>query len=205
MTPSTAGRHNTGHVFVISGPSGSGKTTVVARLLRRLPRLVRSISVTTRAPRPGEREGRDYEFISAAYFKRMQRAGQLLEWASVHGAAYGTPKAPVLRALDRGRDVVLSIDVQGARAIRRLLEGRAVLIFLLPPSPERLQQRLMRRRTDTPSAIRRRMVAARRELACARWYDYRVVNDRLDHTVRRLGTIIAAYHERGHRDGTTAH
>ena len=206
MSPAAVGiKRTAGRVFVISGPSGSGKTTVVVRLRQRIPRLVRSISVTTRAPRAGEREGRDYHFISVAQFQRMRRGGQLLEWAAVHGSSYGTPKAPILQALVRERDVVLSIDVQGARTIRRLLGTQAVLVFLLPPSPERLRQRLMRRRTEPPSAIRQRMAAARREVACARWYDYRVVNDRLDHTVRRIGTIIAAHHERGRRDGTTAH
>ncbi|MBI4342546.1 MAG: guanylate kinase [Candidatus Omnitrophica bacterium] len=181
-----------GHAFVISGPSGGGKTTVVARLRRQLRDLRRSVSVTTRAPRAGERDGQDYRFISSARFDALRRHGQLLEWATVHGASYGTPKRPVLDALDHGWDVLLSIDVQGARAIKRLLDRRAILIFLMPPSLEQLRRRLLRRRTDTPAAIRRRMAAARREIACARWYDYTVVNDRLDHTVRQVSAMITA-------------
>ena len=178
-------------MFVISSPSGGGKTTVVARLRRRLPRLVRSVSVTTRPPRPSERRGRDYRFVSPEAFHRLRRRRQLLEWARVHGAWYGTPKPPVLRALARGQDVVLSIDVQGARQIRRALGARAALIFLMPPSLARLRRRLARRRTDSASAIHQRIAAARRELACAGWYDYRVVNDRLEQTVAQVKAIVA--------------
>lgn len=177
-------------MFVISSPSGGGKTTVVARVQRLLPRLVRSVSVTTRPPRPGERRGSDYRFVSPAQFHRLRRDGQLLEWARVHGACYGTPKQPVLRALGRGRDVVLSIDVQGARQVRRALGARAVLIFLLPPSLRQLRERLVRRRTDSPTAIRQRIAAAKRELACVPRYDYRVVNNRLGQTMRRVRAII---------------
>ena len=163
---------------------------MVERLQHALPRLVRSVSVTTRAPRAGERRGREYRFVSPLAFQRLRRSGGLLEWARVHAAWYGTPKRPVLRALAQGRDVVLSIDVQGARQVRRALGKRATLIFLMPPSMRRLRQRLVRRRTETPEAIRRRLAAARRELACAAWYDYRVVNDRLARAVRDVGRII---------------
>ncbi len=175
----------------MSAPSGGGKTTVVARLLRRMPTLVRSVSVTTRPPRPGERPGKDYRFISPAAYQRLRRAGDLLEYAKVHGASYGTPKRPVERALRQGRDVILSIDVQGARKIRRALGRQAVLVFLLPPSMAQLRRRLLQRRTDTAAAIRRRLTAARRELACAAWYDYRIVNDRLDRAVDALAAVIA--------------
>ena len=184
------GRMRRGRVVVLSGPSGGGKTTVVGQVRRVLPGLARSVSVTTRPWRAGERRGRDYRFVSPSAFQRMRRAGTLLEWARVHGAWYGTPKRPVLRAMAGGRDVVLSIDVQGARQVRRALGKRALLIFLLPPSMALLRQRLMRRRTDSPAAIRRRLAAARRELACAAWYDYRVVNDRLAHAVRDVAAII---------------
>ena len=174
----------------MSGPSGGGKTTVVERLLRAMPRLERSVSVTTRPPRPGERRGHDYRFVTPAAFQRLRRAGRLLEWASVHGAWYGTPRGPVLRALARGHHVVLCIDVQGGRQIRRALGARAVLVFLLPPSMRRLRARLLRRRTESPAALRRRLAAARREIACAQWYDRTVVNDRLDRTVRTMKTIV---------------
>jgi guanylate kinase len=186
-------RRATGRVFVLSSPSGGGKTTVVERLRRTLPRLARSVSLTTRPPRPGERQGRDYRFTTPAVFRRMRRRGELLEWARVHGACYGTPKRPVLQALTRGRDVVLSIDVQGARQVRRALGERTVLIFLVPPSLARLRQRLLRRRTDAPEAIRRRLAAARRELRCASWYDHRVVNDRLAQAVSQLRAICVAH------------
>jgi len=177
-------------VVVISSPSGGGKTTLVERLRRAIPALVRSVSVTTRPLRGGERQGREYRFVSPVTFERLRRSGELLEWARVHEACYGTPKRPVLRALAAGNDVVLSIDVQGARQVRRALGQRAVLVFLLPPSMARLRQRLVRRRTETPAAIRRRLLAARRELACAAWYDHRVVNDRLEQTIQDVKAIL---------------
>lgn len=120
-----------------------------------------------------------------------------MEWARVHGAHYGTPGAPVRQALGQGRSVVLSIDVQGARKIRKALGSRAVLIFLLPPSVGHLWQRLLRRRTETLDAIKRRLSAARRELASAAWYDYTVVNDRLDRAVKTVEAIIAMEQRKG--------
>lgn len=170
---------------------------MVARLRRRVPRLMRSVSVTTRRPRRGERNGVDYRFVSPHAFHRLRHDGQLLEWAQVHAAWYGTPKRPVLEALARGRDVILSIDVQGARRARRVLGRRAVLIFLLPPSLAQLRHRLTRRRTETPAAIRRRLAVARRELACASWYDYAVVNDRLPQTVAQVKAIVQARQRKG--------
>jgi guanylate kinase len=196
--PAARVRRNAGHVFVVSSPSGGGKTTVVERLRSRLPTLERSVSVTTRPPRPGERNGRDYRFVSRPAFERMRRGKQLLEWAHVHGAWYGTPKRPVQQTLARGRDIVVSIDVQGARQMRRALGSQAVLVFLLPPSMEQLRSRLMRRRTDTPEAIRKRLAAARREIACAAWYDHRVVNDRLDQTVNAMKAIVRRHRTRRH-------
>jgi guanylate kinase len=165
---------------------------VVQWLQRELPQLVRSISVTTRLPRRGEQPGKDYHFVSPGAFGQLKRAGRLLEWASVHGACYGTPARPILRALSHGHDVLLNIDVQGARQVRRALGSRAVLIFLVPPSLGELRQRLTRRRTETAAALQRRLVAARRELACATWYDYRVINDRLEQAVRDIKAIIVA-------------
>ena len=198
-------RTRQGRVFVVSSPSGGGKTTVVERLRHEVPRLLRSVSVTTRPPRLGERDGVDYHFLSPEAFQRLRRSGQLLEWARVHGAFYGTPKRPILQALAHGRDVVLSIDVQGARQVRRALGNRAVLVFLLPPSLELLQHRLLRRRTELPTAIRRRLAVAKRELACASWYDYQVVNDRLTRTIRAMKTIVTARAGAKQRKGSTAH
>ncbi len=175
---------------MISSPSGGGKTTVVDRLRRTTRKLARSISVTTRVPRQGEHDGEEYRFVTPAAFARLRRTGRLLEWARVHGACYGTPKQPLIRTLAQGRDVLLNIDVQGARQVRRALGKRAVLIFLLPPSMKRLRQRLIQRRTETAAALRQRLTAARREIACAAWYDYRVVNDRLEQAVTDVKQII---------------
>jgi len=192
MTGVRKGPRGRGRVFVISSPSGGGKTTVVAALLRRRPELRRSVSVTTRPARRGERRGAHYHFVSPAQFRRMRKSGGLLEWAKVHDAYYGTPKAPLRRAVARGRSVVLSIDVQGARQIRRALGRRAVLVFVLPPSLRDLRRRLMRRRTESLAAIRRRLAVAQGELRCAAWYDYGVVNDRVTQAVARLEAIVIA-------------
>lgn len=194
--PAAAGR-----VFVLSSPSGGGKTTVLERLLRRNRCLARSVSVTTRAPRAGERDGADYRFVTLSVFRRLRRQGALLESARVHGAYYGTPKAPVLAALAQGRHVALSLDVQGARSIRRLMQRQAVLIFLMPPSREHLIARLQARSTESPAAIRRRLSIAAQEIACARWYDHTVVNDRLPHAVRAVAQVIRSYCKRRHNIG----
>lgn len=195
--PRQSRRKRVGHVFVISSPSGGGKTTVVDRLRARLPRLRRSVSVTTRLPRRGERDGREYSFVTAKQFAQLRRRRQLLEWAKVHGAYYGTPRRPVLEAMAGGHDVILSIDVQGARKIRRALGRRARLVFLLPPSIDDLRRRLQQRRTDSSKAIRQRLAAARRELACASWYDVCVVNDRLDRAVRDVTAIVRTTQQKG--------
>ena len=198
-----------GRLFVVSSPSGGGKTTAVRALLRQVPRLVRSVSVTTRPRRPSERHGAHYRFLSVEQFRELQRRGELLEWARVHGAYYGTPRRPIERALAKGRDVMLSIDVQGARKIRRRFGERAVLVFLVPPSMGALEARLVRRRTDSPEAIRHRLEAAKRELACAQWYDYAVVNHRLPSAIEQLKAIVMVERLRTSNlrrtDGTRAH
>lgn len=182
-----------GRLFVVSGPSGGGKTTVVQALLEQEPALARSVSLTTRPRRPSERDGVDYRFVSAEQFARLRRRRQLLEWAKVHEAFYGTPRRPVERMLARGRDVILSIDVQGARQVKRRFGTRAVLVFLKPPSLKALEARLRRRRTETPQAIRRRLQVAKRELACAAWYDYAVVNRRVREAVNQLKAIVRTH------------
>ncbi|MBI3088256.1 MAG: guanylate kinase [Candidatus Omnitrophica bacterium] len=185
-------RRKSGRLFVVSSPSGGGKTTVVEGLLRREPGAVRSVSVTTRPRRPSERHGVDYRFVSPAAFAKLRARRRLLEQARVHGAWYGTPRRAVERTLARGRDVVLCLDVQGARQIRRRFGRRAVLIFVLPPSLAALRARLAKRRTETPAQMRRRLAAARRELACARWYDYAVVNRRVREAIEQLRAILLA-------------
>ena len=184
---------------MISSPSGGGKTTVVRHLLQRLPELVRSVSVSTRHPRAGERSGADYRFVTPVAFARLRARREFLEWAQVHQACYGTPARTVRAALEHGRDVVLSIDVQGARQIRRRLGRRAVLIFLMPPSLEALKRRLVRRHTDSRDAIARRLKAARRELAYARDYDYVVMNRELATAVNETTAIVTAERLRADR------
>lgn len=179
-------------VFVVSSPSGGGKTTLVRELLAQVPNLTRSVSATTRAQRAGERNGADYHFVTPTTFARLRARRALLECANVHGAWYGTPAASVKAALAHGRDVIMSVDVQGARQIKHAYKRRAVLIFVMPPSFEDLKTRLINRRTDTPSDIRRRLAAARRELACARWYDYIVMNHRIPEAVEQLNAIVTA-------------
>ena len=188
----TAAARRHGKVFVISSPSGGGKTTVVRALLKRLSTMARSVSVTTRAQRVSERPGVDYRFVTVDEFRQLRDDGRLLEWAKVHRAYYGTLRDPVERAIKAGRDVILCIDVQGAKQVRRVFADRAVLIFLLPPSIDDLRNRLVRRQTETLDSIRHRLQAARRELACATWYDYGVVNQRVDVAVQQLEAIVTA-------------
>jgi guanylate kinase len=183
-----------GLLFVVSAPSGTGKTTVVERLVQVVPDLALSRSYTSRPARPGERDGVDYNFITRARFEAMAAAGEFLEWADVFGNLYGTCRADVERALGSGQDLVLVIDVQGARSVRGVgLE--TVGVFVLPPSFEILEQRLRGRSKDSEEAIRRRLQTAREEVPAFTEYDYVVVNDRLDACVDRLRAIVLA--ERG--------
>ncbi|MDQ2961238.1 MAG: guanylate kinase [Candidatus Dormibacteraeota bacterium] len=165
-----------GRLIVLSGPSGVGKDTVLVELRRRDPSLRYSVSYTTRAPRPGEVDDVSYSFIDDATFRRMAEAGEFLEWAEVHGHRYGTSEARVREALDRGDDIVLKIDVQGAAWIRPRVAG-AVFIFLLPPSEEELRRRLLARDTEDEANVELRFRNAVDELAEGAAYDHRVVND----------------------------
>jgi guanylate kinase len=180
-----------GRLFVVSAPSGAGKTTVVERLIRETPGLRRSRSYTSRRARPGEADGVDYNFVSRDRFEAMIAGGQFLEWAEYSGNLYGTAIVDTERELATGTDLVLVIEVQGARQVRRHTRS-SVLVFLLPPSAETLEQRLRSRGEDTEAQIRRRLAVAREEVRAVSEYDYVVVNDEVEDCVGRLRAVIVA-------------
>jgi guanylate kinase len=181
----------TGQLFVISAPSGVGKTTLVRSLLRELPELKFSVSSTTRLPRQGEFDGKDYHFLSSEVFLAGIEAGRFLEWARVHGEYYGTDRQKLDNWLMAGSDVLLDIDVQGARQVRCIYPS-AHNIFILPPSLTALEQRLQARGTESPDKVAARLIAARSELLEAPWYDFIVVNDVLEEAVADLIAVVRA-------------
>ncbi len=178
-----------GKLFVISGPSGAGKGTLRKELFRRVPGLVYSVSVTTRKPRAGEKDGVDYFFISKEEFERMKRKGELLEWAEVHGNLYGTPRKFVESKLEEGKSVVLEIDVQGALQVKRSFP-EAVLIFILPPSEEELIRRLKKRGTETEKEMELRLKNAQWEMDKMDIYDYAIINDDVEQASDELVKIV---------------
>jgi guanylate kinase len=181
--------HPKGLLIVLSSPSGGGKTTIAHDLLRKDKNVVRSISCTTRQPREGERNGRDYFFITEARFKNMVKKKMFLEWAKVHRHYYGTPRDWVEEQIHRGKDVLFVIDVQGGKIIKRKAE-EAVLVFVRPPSFTVLKERLVGRQTDDPKTIEIRLRNARGEMMEGKRYDYQVVNDRLSTAVAHIRRII---------------
>ena len=178
-------------IIVVSGPSGVGKSTIVDRVLGRAGAIVASISLTTRPPRGGERDGVDYFFVTPEEFARRRAAGELLEWAEVHGNLYGTPRAFVATKLSEGTNILLEIDVQGGMSVKDRY-GDAVLIFLLPPTLEALRERLKGRGTDGEDVVRRRLENAMGELSFFNRYDYLVVNDDIGRCVDDCCSIIRA-------------
>jgi guanylate kinase len=178
-----------GRLIVLAGPSGVGKGAIVARLLAALPDLELSISATTRRPRPREDEGRHYYFVDRADFDRMIAAGGFLEWADIFGERYGTPREPVERALAAGRDVLVEIDVQGARQVKAANPG-AYMVFIKPPSLAELERRLRTRATETDQQVRRRLAKASDELAAEPEFDVTVVNDDLEQAAREVIQIV---------------
>ena len=178
-------------IFVISAPSGSGKSTLVRRLIASLPDLAFSVSHTTRPRRKGEKEGRDYFFVSRRRFESMIAAGDFVEWAEVFGHLYGTSKAQIEESLAAGRDVLLDIDVQGHQQVRQRLP-EALSVFVLPPSFQELARRLTNRHSDSPQVVERRLAAARQEISHWPEYDYLVVNDRLPRATQDLRAIVRA-------------
>lgn len=183
------GAAGAGALFVVSAPSGAGKSTLCRRLLAEVPAIEFSVSHTTRAPRPGERDGIDYHFVDRERFEALVAGGSLLEWASVAGHLYGTSAGAVRAARGRGADVLLDIDTQGAASVRRI-EPEAVHIFILPPDPGALEARLAARGSETPAAIARRLGLARGEIAQAHLYDYLIVNDDLEEAYQRLRAVV---------------
>ena len=181
-----------GLLFVVSAPSGTGKTTVVEQLVRVVPDLGLSRSYTSRQMREGETHGVDYNFITRARFEAMVAEDAFLEWADVFGNLYGTCAVDAERELAGGRDVVLVIDVQGARQVRKRSADRTIGVFVLPPSFDVLEQRLRGRSKDPEDAIRRRLATARDEISAVSEYDYVVVNDALDACVDRIRAIVLA-------------
>ncbi|HEX7074673.1 MAG TPA: guanylate kinase [Hyphomicrobiaceae bacterium] len=179
-------------MLVLSSPSGAGKTTLARRLLEADSGIEMSVSVTTRKPRPGEVEGRDYYFVSESEFRRMRDAGELLEWARVFDNYYGTPRSPVERALAGGRDVLFDIDWQGAQQLNEKAAQDLVRVFILPPSGEVLEQRLRSRAQDAPDSVARRMADAAAEISHWAEYDYVIVNADLEASVAGLRAILAA-------------
>ena len=180
-----------GILFIISAPSGAGKTTLSRQILDLVPDLHLSISYTTRAPRAGEVDGRDYHFISEAEFFRLRTANAFAEWARVHGFLYGTARTALAESLEQGQDLLLDIDVQGARKIKASY-AEAVSILVLPPSWQELERRLRGRATDGEQAISRRLQRAREEANELFSYDYWLVNDTVDRAVAVLRGIILA-------------
>mgnify|MGYP001033634051 CR=1 FL=1 len=186
-------------LFVVSAPSGTGKTTLCERVISNIPGLARSISCTTRLPRGGEINKKDYHFISKADFDRMISQGKFAEWAVVYGNKYGTLKETIVRSLEKNQDILLQIDVQGARMLSEKFKGDVVTIFLLPPSLGELRRRLERRGKDTWKKMEMRLRGALRELPQMVFYDYIVLNESLKEASEKLGAIIIAERQRRER------
>jgi guanylate kinase len=181
-----------GLLLVLSSPSGAGKTTLARRLVADDPLISMSVSVTTRPPRPGEVDGRDYIFIDEGRFTAMREAGELLEWARVFGNYYGTPRAPVEAAISAGRDVLFDIDWQGAQQLEEKLPQDLVRVFILPPSAQDLARRLAARGQDGPEVVAARMAAASAEISHWPEYDYVVVNADLEASSASLRSVLTA-------------
>ncbi|MGZ5918320.1 MAG: guanylate kinase [Hyphomicrobium sp.] len=194
-----------GLLMVLSSPSGAGKTTLARRLVEADAEIAMSVSVTTRPPRPGETDGRDYHFIDDKRFVRMREGGELLEWARVFDNFYGTPRAPVEAAIKGGRDILFDIDWQGAQQLSEKMKHDVVRVFILPPSVTALERRLQTRAQDSVEVVRRRMEAASAEISHWPEYDYVIVNADIDGSLAGLKAILTAERLKRERlDGLSA-
>ena len=178
-----------GNLFIISAPSGAGKTSLVHALLNINPHIALSVSYTTRDPRPGEHDGKDYHFVSRETFLATAKRGEFLESAEVYGNLYGTSQTWINQEITKGRDILLEIDWQGAAQIRRLFP-QSISIFILPPSMEALEQRLKGRGKDNDEVIAKRMAAVREDIAHVAEFDYVIINDNLNEALRELNAVI---------------
>ena len=195
-------RARRGLLLVVSSPSGAGKTSLSRRLVADNPSLDLSISVTTRAPRPGEAHGREYDFVDRAVFDSMVDENAFMEWAEVHEHRYGTPGVPVVLAVSAGQDVLFDIDWQGAAAIAAAAPEEVVRVFILPPSMADLARRLHARAQDAEDVVQARMAKANNEISHWAEYDYVVINDDLDSTLQKIRTILDAERmKRGRQTG----
>lgn len=198
MTTDSPNIERRGLLLVLSSPSGAGKTSLARALLDGDPDIALSVSVTTRTPRPGEVDGRDYWFVDKDRFQAMRQADALLEWATVFGNFYGTPRAPIEQAIAEGRDVLFDIDWQGTQQLSERMAGDLVRVFVLPPSGPALEERLRRRAQDSDDVVAKRMAQASSEISHWAEYDYVIVNHDLAESSRALKSILAA--ERLRRD-----
>jgi guanylate kinase len=178
-----------GNLIIVSGPSGAGKGTLVKGLVARVPDVWVSVSATTRAPRPGEKEGRDYFFLTGDEFERRARSGEFLEHATVHGNRYGTLRGPVMRRVNAGMQVILEIDVQGAEQVKEAMP-EAALVFIVAPDREELRRRIVDRGAETPAEVARRMKTAEQELALVGNYDYVIINDDVPRATDELIELV---------------
>lgn len=181
-----------GLLFVMSSPSGAGKTTLSRKLLATDANITMSVSVTTRKARPGETDGKDYHFIGPQRFEEMVEKDELLEWATVFGNSYGTPKKPVVDALEAGRDVLFDIDWQGTQQLAQAMKEDLVRLFILPPTADALRQRLIARAQDSSAVIAKRMAEASHEISHWPEYDYVIVNDEIEDSHRMVVAILTA-------------
>jgi len=185
------GEKGEGLIFIISAPSGAGKTTLLRKVMEELSGLRFSVSYTTRPRRANERDGEDYHFISPSLFQKMVERDEFLEWAEVLGSRYGTARESMYILKSEGIDLILDIDTQGAKRVVEQIEP-TILIYILPPSLESLQERLTKRGLDSPERIQFRLANAKRDMEEARWYHYVILNDRIEETVDKLKAIIMA-------------